>query len=57
VLAHPLGKPPSYVAKYEAADRRLDVLECLDVAAAIGFDPYQPSRAQLREDSGTGEAG
>jgi transcriptional regulator with XRE-family HTH domain len=34
VLAKRLGKPPSYVAKYEGGDRRLDVLEYLDVAAA-----------------------
>lgn len=39
VVAERLSKPPSYVAKYEGGDRRLDVLEYLDVAAAIGFDP------------------
>lgn len=39
VIAERLGKPPSYVAKYELGERRLDVLEFLDVAAAIGFDP------------------
>lgn len=39
VVAERLGRPPSYVAKYEGGDRRLDVLEYLDVAAAIGFDP------------------
>jgi transcriptional regulator with XRE-family HTH domain len=39
VLAKRLGKPPSYVAKYELGDRRLDVLEFLDLAAAIGFNP------------------
>jgi transcriptional regulator with XRE-family HTH domain len=37
-VAEKLGKPPSYVAKYELGERRLDVLEYLDVAAAIGFD-------------------
>ena len=41
VLAARLGKPPSYVAKYELGERRLDVLEYLDVAAAIGFDPRE----------------
>ena len=39
VLAQRLGKPPSYVAKYELGERRLDVLEFLDIARAIGFDP------------------
>ena len=37
-IAERLGKPPSYVAKYELGERRLDVLEFLDVAVAIGFD-------------------
>jgi transcriptional regulator with XRE-family HTH domain len=49
VLAERLGKPPSYVAKYEGGDRRLDVLEYLDVAAAIGFDPCEYIEALLRE--------
>lgn len=40
-VAAKLGKPPSYVAKYELGERRLDVLEFLDIAAAIGFDPHQ----------------
>jgi len=43
-----LGKPPSYVAKYELGDRRLDVLEFLDVAAVIGFDPSSFLRALRR---------
>jgi len=39
-VAERLGKPPSYVAKYELGERRLDVLEFIDVAKAIGFDPH-----------------
>ena len=49
VVAERLGKPPSYVAKYEGGDRRLDVLEYLDVAAAIGFDPYSVLRSLRRK--------
>jgi transcriptional regulator with XRE-family HTH domain len=49
VVAERLGKPPSYVAKYEGGDRRLDVLEFLDVAAAIGFDPNGVIRALRRK--------
>jgi transcriptional regulator with XRE-family HTH domain len=49
VVAQRLGKPPSYVAKYEGGDRRLDVLEFMDVAAAIGFDPASVIRALRRK--------
>jgi len=48
-VAQRLGKPPSYVAKYELGDRRLDVLEYLDIAAAIGFDPWKPLRLLSEE--------
>jgi hypothetical protein len=33
IVPERLGEPPSYVAKYEGGDRRLDVLELIDVAA------------------------
>ena len=49
VVAQRLGKPPSYVAKYELGDRRLDLLEFLDISAAIGFDPHAFIRALLRK--------
>lgn len=45
VVAKRLGKPPSYVAKYEGGDRQLDILEFLDVAEAIDFDPLVLIRA------------
>ena len=38
-LADRLGCPQPFVAKYEKAERRLDVLEYLRVAMAIGIDP------------------
>ncbi len=38
-VADRLGKPQSYVAKYEGGERRLDVVEFLDVAEALGADP------------------
>jgi transcriptional regulator with XRE-family HTH domain len=37
-VANRLGKPPSFVAKYELGERRLDVLEFIDLAEVIGFD-------------------
>jgi transcriptional regulator with XRE-family HTH domain len=38
-LAAKLGRPQSYVAKYETGDRRLDVVEFLEVCTSIGIDP------------------
>lgn len=38
-VARRLRKPQSYVSKYEAGERRLDVIEFLHIARAIGFDP------------------
>ena len=40
-VATRLGKPQSFVSKYENGERRLDVVEYLKVASAIGFDPYE----------------
>lgn len=38
-VARRLDRPQSFVAKYEAGERRLDVVEFLDVAAALAADP------------------
>ena len=35
-LAKKLGKPQSFVAKYEGGERRLDVIEFVDVVKALG---------------------
>lgn len=37
-LAQRLGRPQSYVSKYERGERRLDVVEFLAVAHALGTD-------------------
>ena len=52
-LADRLSKPQSFVAKYEGGERRLDVIEFLDVASAIGFDPAEFIR-ELRSRRPTG---
>lgn len=38
-VAEKLGRSQSFVAKYEGGERRLDVIEFLDVSAALGADP------------------
>jgi transcriptional regulator with XRE-family HTH domain len=35
-LARRLGRPQSYVSKYEAGERRLDFLEVREVCSALG---------------------
>ena len=37
-LAETLGKPQSYVSKFETGERRLDIIEFLAVTDAIGVD-------------------
>ena len=39
ILAGRLGRPQSFVSKYESGERRLDVVEFLEVARAVGFNP------------------
>ena len=38
-LSARLNRPQSFVAKYESGERRLDVMEFIEIADAIGFDP------------------
>ena len=38
-LADKLGRPQSFVSKYEGGDRLLDVIELLSVLRAIGVTP------------------
>jgi transcriptional regulator with XRE-family HTH domain len=42
-----LGKPQSYVSKVESGERRLDVVEFVDLARAVGLDPVWTLRAAL----------
>ena len=41
ILAKRLGKPQSFVAKYEGGERRLDVLEFIGIARVLGADPVR----------------
>ena len=38
-VAKRLTKPQSFVAKYEAGERRLSVIEFIDVVRALGAEP------------------
>ncbi len=38
-LASRLGEYQSFVARLESGQRRIDVVEFLDLAEALGFDP------------------
>ena len=40
-LAKKLGKPQSFVAKFEGGERRLDVIEFITIAKALGADPVK----------------
>jgi transcriptional regulator with XRE-family HTH domain len=40
-LAARLGKPQSFVAKYETGERRLDVVELIRVSAQLDCDPVE----------------
>jgi transcriptional regulator with XRE-family HTH domain len=40
-LARRLGKPPSFVNKIEILERRLDLLEFIAIAQAIGVEPSE----------------
>jgi transcriptional regulator with XRE-family HTH domain len=38
-VANRLHKPQSYISKYERGERRLDVIEMLDIAEALEVNP------------------
>jgi transcriptional regulator with XRE-family HTH domain len=38
-LATHLKRPQSFVSKYENGERRIDLIEFLEIAAALGLDP------------------
>ena len=40
-VAKRLGRPQSFVSKYETGERRVDVAEFLRLADVIGFDPLE----------------
>jgi transcriptional regulator with XRE-family HTH domain len=47
-VAKRLGRYQSYVATIESGQRRIDVVEFIALAAAIGFDPANAVRKVAR---------
>ena len=47
-LAKKVRKPQSFIAKYEGGERRLDVIEFIAIAEAIGADPIRLLRRFLQ---------
>ena len=43
-LAEKLGEYQSFVARLESGQRRIDVIEFLDLASTLGFDPAKTIR-------------
>jgi transcriptional regulator with XRE-family HTH domain len=41
VLAKRLGRPQSFVAKYEGGERRIDLIEFIAIVRALGGDPVR----------------
>jgi transcriptional regulator with XRE-family HTH domain len=40
-LAKKLGRPQSFIAKYEGGERRIDVVEFIAIAHSLGVDPVK----------------
>jgi transcriptional regulator with XRE-family HTH domain len=47
VLARRLGKPQSFVAKYEGGERRIDLVEFIAIVRALESDPVRLFREFL----------
>ena len=48
-LAERLGRPQSFVSKYENGERRLYLIEFLDIASTLGIDTLDFSEELLAE--------
>ena len=46
-LAAKLGKPQSFIAKYEGGERRIDLIEFVAIARALNADPMKLFREFL----------
>ncbi len=51
-LAKTLGKPQSFIAKYEGGERRIDLVEFIAIARALDADPVKLFRDFVAGDPG-----
>lgn len=49
-LAKKLGQPQNFISNYERGERRLDVVEFIDIARAIGIDPREIVGALMEDE-------
>lgn len=49
MVAQAINKPQSFVAKYENGERRLDIIEFVQIAHVIGIDPCEIIRKIEKE--------
>jgi transcriptional regulator with XRE-family HTH domain len=56
-VAQKLNRPQSFVAKYEGGERRIDVVEFITVARALGHDPIEMFKDLVRSSRGSGRQG
>jgi transcriptional regulator with XRE-family HTH domain len=47
-ISRRLGRPQSFVAKYEGGERRLDVIEFIKICAALNIDPARTIAATAK---------
>lgn len=47
-VARAIGKPQSFVSKAESGERRLDIVELLQILDALRVDPIEFVRSYLR---------
>jgi len=52
-LAKLLGRPQSFVAKYEGGERRIDVVEFVAIVRALNADPVKLFREFVANEPGT----
>lgn len=48
-LAKKLNRPQSFISKYEQCERRLDLIEFLEIVLALGCNPAEMLASAIRE--------